>query len=261
MIAGFAILSAHAQNVVYQDTYDSTGGADNDARRLDNSSGIGGGVSHVGASGGNWIEADGSGQITFDANSPDRGTIYTTGYDLANGFTLDVDYSFEATTEGNNQFAIGVFADYPANANSSNPLTTASTNLYGIGFNLLPGGTSDPMGLISSVAGATAATLTTESAFTPATGSYNIFLEVTPDGVGGADWSYSINSGTAVTGNIATFDFTTNDFSFVAHARGNTGAAKILTDVTLIAIPEPGTYGLLAGCFALMSVMLRRCRA
>ncbi len=64
-----------------------------------------------------------------------------------------------------------------------------------------------------------------------------------------------------------TLDVTFSDFQtdlYVAamiQANNNNGSRTLNLDSISVVVPEPGTYALLAGCFALSSVMLRRRRA
>jgi hypothetical protein len=52
------------------------------------------------------------------------------------------------------------------------------------------------------------------------------------------------------------------DFQYIGLTQAYSGAADgYFSNLTLTQIPEPGTFALLAGCFALSSVMIRRRRA
>ena len=76
--------------------------------------------------------------------------------------------------------------------------------------------------------------------------------------------------GSGVTFTVAAGDLTTdptfqiagreNGLRFDAFAFGTTGETFTDTQLDAAVIPEPGTYALLAGCFALASVMIRRRR-
>lgn len=104
-------------------------------------------------------------------------------------------------------------------------------------------GTTYPVGLILCESGGTDTSFTTLSTITRPTDAaltaHSMILTVTPDGFGGADWSYSFDGGTVTNGNIASFDFTTENFVFYAHARDDE-VIRAIQDVTLTAFAPWG---------------------
>ena len=203
----------------YRDTFNDTSIASNPN--------AGGGLANLGTTGDAWVE--GLGQISFDGlGTNNRANTYTNAdYGLDMGFTLEVDYNIASLALGsnNNQFSFGLFRNYvPSNQNS---LNTPSINSSGIGFNLTPNTNSSRQGLMTATAGTSTSTLSRLSPFVTDVGTHRLSLTVTPDGTGGANWSYSYDQGLPVTGNIAVFDFTSSDFKFVAYGRDGSIAKSI----------------------------------
>ncbi|GHC45268.1 Calx-beta domain-containing protein [Roseibacillus persicicus] len=178
------------------------------------------GLVNIGTTGDAWSEA--SGQMTYSGEGANnRASVYTLNdFDVTSGFTLEVTYSIESLAAGNNnQFSFGLVRDYVPGVN--NPFLNSSLNADGIGFSIAAGTSGGPnQGLMRSVAGSSASTLTLESPFQSGTGgAHTLTLTLIPDGNGGADWSYSYDGAAAVTGNFAVFDFVGGGYSFMAHGR------------------------------------------
>ena len=186
----------------------------------------GGGIVSNGTTGDGWSE--GLGQISYSGSGGgNRANAYTQNdFSVDQGFTLEVDYEIASlATAENNQFSFGLFRNYTPN--NLNSLVATSANAYGIGFNLTNGLESRPLGLVAARSGTTASTITGVSSFATATGAHRLSLTMVPDDTGGADYSYSYDGGVPVTGTIASFDFTSNDYTFVAHSRGATAGKSI----------------------------------
>ena len=194
----------------YRDSFNDTAlGSNPDA---------GGGLVSLGTFGDAWTES--LGQISYSGGGGgNRASAYTSAdYSLDMGFTLEVDYNIASVANGaNNQFSFGLFRDYVPSL--ENGLMEPSTNSGGIGFNLTRGLTEGLQGLITATPGTTNSSLSLVQPFITDVGTHRLTLTVTPDGTGGANYSYSYDGGLPVTGNLATFDFTTGDYQFVAHAR------------------------------------------
>ena len=187
----------------------------------------GGGLLNRGTTDDVWRESQG--QITYfgAGGNTNRANAYTANsYSIDDGFTLEVDYQIESlATTGNNQFSFGLLRDYtPSNNNGFN---STSANQHGIGFAIASGFNNNPEGLVCVQAEASTSSFTTESPFLTEAGSHRLSLTVIPDGNGGADWNYSYDGGVPVSGNIPVFDFTSDDYNFVTHARGGSIAKSI----------------------------------
>ena len=205
-------------NELYRDTFNDTSLATNPD--------TGGQLVSLGTAGDGWSE--GLGQIAYGgAGTGNRANVYSSNeFSVDQGFTLEVSYQIDSlATTDENQFSFGLFRDYTPSA--SNSLVAASLNAHGIGFNLATGTVNRPLGLVTAQSGATAATFTGESTFITDPGAHRLSLTVVPNSAGGAEWSYSYDGGVTLTGTIASFDFTTGDYSFVAHGRGGAIAKSI----------------------------------
>ncbi|WP_309005849.1 LamG-like jellyroll fold domain-containing protein [Pelagicoccus sp. SDUM812005] len=205
-----SVPSSGPTELVYSNSFDD--GA------LGTNSGAGSGMGSFGAtSGDEWIENPGSGQITYQGSGAgNRASVYSFDtFDLSEGVILEVDYTISSLAVGsNNQFSFGLVADYAPNQNNS----FITVNDYGIGFNLTPGTGSNDQGLILSEGGAIPSNHILLSPFVTGTGAHSLELTLMPDGTGGADWSYHYDGGAAVSGSVASFDFS-KLYTFVAHAR------------------------------------------
>jgi len=173
-------------------------------------------------------------------------TRYSVGaFDLSDGFTLDVDFTFGGNpAAGNNQFSFGV-AEILDPEIFNNVINGDPSGESGIGFGVLGGAevvnleglllaVADPTGELEGTV--TELDDTFELSSLALDTSHNVVLTLTPDGSGGADWEYSVNGGTAVVGNITTFNFAA-DYSFFVHGRDDE-TTKSLQEVTLTALTD-----------------------
>jgi hypothetical protein len=199
---------------------------------------MGGGAATIGTDSGDyWGESGGELVYVSDGSGGNRSDGYSiNSFALTNGFSLEVAYDIESLiVSANNQFSFGLIAGYTPD--HENSFTVTNMNATGIGFNVGPGNSGDDQGLILAEGGEIGSTLTNLSELVSDSGEHTLYLTLTPDGVGGANWSYSYDGGTEVSGTIATFDFETNTYAFVSHARDIT-VDKSIQHVKLVAMPE-----------------------
>jgi hypothetical protein len=221
-------------------------------------------ASAASGTGGLWSLNTTDDQAQFSSSSSNsRTSLYTTGsgWQSTDGFTLDVTFNQILT---GTRFSFGIVdADWTVSA-TFDWLNQGRTGAYGIGFATTGemasvGGGGDALAFNngSGTGGSTAGSSVLSTGQGNITFNTPLTLSLTVTGTG---YSYSLNGATATTGSM-TFD-TSKNYRFIAFAqRGTTSLdGSYFSDITLTAIPEPSTYALLAGCFALTSIMVRRRR-
>ena len=245
-----AASAASAATIVYADDFDNDG--------LGTNTGVGGGLSATNG-GGNWVENGDAAYNNSGTSFNDSSLIYSTNaFQSDGGFELTVNYTASNTNteSGRNIFGFGLMEDASSwtAANDNSPVGELAS-VYSIGVHV----TREVNRGLNFADGSTLTQLDAAGNIFPSATSTPVVISVLADGLGGADWSYSINGSEIDSGNIASFDFS-KSFNFVAYAQDNE-VAKSLQSVSLAAIPEPSSYALLAGLLGLSCVMLRRRQA
>ena len=199
----------------------------------------------------NWIINTTDDRLQNDlANGNDRASVFTTdSWQSDGGFTLDV--TFNQIAAGT-RFSVGLL-DVNSSINRDATLQdSGAASTYGIGFSIA-GNFGAPDQLMSNFSGTrtTVSTAQGEIAFNTV---QTLSLTVTPD-----SWSYSLNGATPTTGSF-TFD-TSRSYRFVAQAQRGTPSNRgsYFSNITLTAVPEPATAGLM-GLGAGIVMLLRRRR-
>ena len=79
-----------------------------------------------------------------------------------------------------------------------------------------------------------------------------VTIQVVPDGLGGANWGYSINGVQEASGNLATFDFS-QGFRFVAYGQDDQ-TTRSIQSVSLATVPEPSSLVLISFAMGLLGL-------
>jgi hypothetical protein len=228
------------------------------------------GLTNVGGSGtGDWVldgTNDRAGFDWLDRNA--RATLHTSSsFQSDGGFTLDV--SFQQDSFNPSRFGFGLVDAAYTPSGDAGWLSQADSGAYGVGFTT-SGTTANNAGgdVLAFNDGSTAknnfgsiTNLSTVQGDIAYNAPQTISFTVTATG-----WSYSLNDAAATAGTFVTAFDTSKSYQFVAYqqASSNTtpggGENSYYSDIILTAVPEPSSAALLAGCFALTSIMLRRRR-
>jgi hypothetical protein len=201
-------------------------------------------VKSTGAASGSWAidatndQLDGLGAVNGRSNVSTIGSWQSTG-----GFTLDATFAYTDNTPVRFDFGL-VDAAYTISASNA-WLSSALTDAYGVGFSSTIGATD---GLFFNNGTSVSALSTAQGNIATTTQTFSMTITATT-------WSYSLNGATATTG-THTFD-TSRSYRFTAHAQSNDQAT--FDNITVTAIPEPGTYALLG--LGGLAYALRRRRA
>lgn len=177
------------------------------------------------------------------ASNP-RANLTTTGsWQSDGGFTLDVTFNQQISGA---RYSFGIVDAAWAVHASTDVLNvgTAGTTDYGLGFSAVGLGSDQ---LVFNNGSALSALSTGQGNNTPGNVE-TMSITVTP-----TSWSYSLNGQPATTGSM-TFD-TSRSFRFVAHAQNVD--EQYISNITLNAVPEPATIGML-GLGAVVALFLRR---
>ncbi len=259
-VAAFGLLvacAAQAQTIIYADDFD------NDTLATNTGSGaVGGGAASTTLEGpSSWSD---DGDATFDgvggSGAGRSALLYSLNDFQSNGgFELTVHYSSDDLSDvGRNLFGFGLLENADTFSVASDSPFAEVAGVYSIGVNI---NAESLLNRGLNFANGSTVTALDESGTNQqfiAGSSIPVLIRITPDGVGGADWTYSINGVTEASNNIASFDFS-KSFHFAAYGQDN-DQTKIINSVSLVSVPEPGTFALLGGLLALTSVMLRRRR-
>jgi hypothetical protein len=243
IIASLMAVAAQAATVVYQSNFDT-------ATNLASA-----GLESVGASGGLWDIDTGNDRLKVNfPGGGDRATVNNTGgWQSDDGFTLDV--TFNQVT-ASSKFSIGL-VDASGNWNNGDDFIQDSHNTkpYSIGFST-DGALEDANGnkdVLSFYNGSTVSKLSDAQGDITVNEDTRLILTITAD-----SWSYSLNGAPATIGS-GSFDMD-KSYMFVAYQNNPRFSGSYISNITLTAIPEPGTYALLGGLLALGYVMVRRRR-
>ncbi|MDF1739086.1 MAG: autotransporter outer membrane beta-barrel domain-containing protein [Verrucomicrobiales bacterium] len=221
MCVGTSVLQA--QTVVYQDSFDNDTLAAN--------AGTGGGLSNRSFGGHFWQD---NGNLNFNRAGSNNFQNAALAYSMSTfqsneGFELSVDYSDGSFGAAARRLSFGLVSSAtnlgtytPSTATNRNPFS--DSNLYSFGLTVREG-----------LRFTDGATVTTLEAGDFQAGS-SAFISILNDGMGGADWSFSIDGLSQATGNIATFDFGPG-YHFVAYGQDNEGARSLQS--VMLAVIDP----------------------
>ena len=233
-LVGLFAAPAIAATVVYQDNFDNDGLATN--------TGVGGGLTVAFARRGGWVE-NGVLEATGTVGSTNGSVHSTSGFDLANGFTLTVTYNTATVAAGEvNRVNIGLidaaaFGVTSSDAGSTRNPFSDNNDKYGIGLNLTPDLGDQGLNFADDAGAGSVTFLSNDQ--TIAAGTQTLVLTMDDS----SNYSYSIDGATATTGSVpGGFDYS-RDFNFFASYQSFPHEAEI-REVTLSVIPEPSSLTL-----------------
>lgn len=215
------------------------------------------GLESTGASGAIW-DID-TVNDRLNANFPgggDRATVRSIGgFQSDNGITLDI--TFNQTTSSND-FTIGLFdAGNPA-WNYGNDFMQDGTASQPYSIALSTDGpledSNSNVDVLSFYNGTTVSKLSDDQGNITMGADTRLILTIT-----GTGYSYSLDGGATTTSGLMAFDMSKSyGFAAYGHQTGSALNGSYISNITLTAVPEPGTYALLGGLLALGHVMVRR---
>jgi len=240
IIASLMAVAAQAATVLYQSDFTGTTVAS-------------AGLTSTGASGGIW-DID-TLNDRLKANFPggnDRATVKNTGgFQSTLGITLDVTFNQLATSA---KFSIGLVDTGGLAWNNGNDFIQDSTNNKPYSIALSTDGALENANgdkdVLSFYNGSTVSKLSDVQGDITFDEVTTLSLTITS-----SSYSYSLNGAAATTG-TASFDMS-KSYGFVAYGNNAPMNGSYISNITLTAIPEPGTYALLGGLLALGYVMVR----
>ena len=189
-------------------------------------------------------ETDDRVEVSY-AQSNDRGSLYTTNaWQSTDGFTLDA--SFNHIADGT-RFSFGIVDSTWTVSGSRDWLNEGRAGAYGIGLST----DGEFAGSLAFNNGSSTSSLSTAQGNVTLNQLSTLSMTIT-----GTGWSYSLN-GQSATEDSFTFD-TSKSYRFIAYTQDAAMNGTYFSNITLTAIPEPGTYALLGGLLALSYVMVRR---
>jgi hypothetical protein len=216
-------------DIVYQDTFDNDGPATN--------AGIGGGWANRTLYGHSWGETANMVFSTAGTDYQRSAIAYSTNsWQSDGGFELTVNYySSSVGDSAANLLSFGLVRDdvdlaTVSAAVNSDIFGRADLGVYSIGVNVTSGQSKRGLSFVNG----------TSAEYLDESGTYQQFIAgtVTPvvirveaDGLGGANWSYSINGVTEDSGNIETFDLDSG-YRFAAYGQDD-GYTRYIDSVTL----------------------------
>jgi hypothetical protein len=237
LCVGLLMTGVVPATVIYQDNFD------NDGLGV-NTNGVGGGMTSRSLRGGTGYNWDDDGNMQYSTSAThylNRAIAQTdTGFQSTGGFTLTVDYVWTSNL-GASHLGFGLVSDMDFSSyDGYNPFWTDSS-VYSFGV-------KSDVGLAfqngTDLTGSTDVTQLSAGSLGTSDSAKTVMMSITPDGLGGANWSWSLDSVDQGSGTIAAFDFT-KTFHFVAYGQDDQGN-KYISSVVLDAIPEPAAIGLLA---------------
>jgi hypothetical protein len=200
----------------------------------------------------NWIlnTTDDRAQVSFGAGN-DRASLYTTdSWQSDDGFTLDV--TFNQISAGV-RFSFGMVDAAAGVSTGSDWLNSGLSGRYGIGL-ATQGEMAGGGDALAFNNGSGSSVLSTAQGDITFNALQTLSITVKPD-----SWSYRLNGAPSTTG-LMTFD-TIRSYRFIAFAQKSNAAnlnGSYFSNITITAIPEPATAGMLGFGIALMFFLRRR---